>query len=102
TTVYGYPWYFDYDVNNRPAPGSLAEPAFQLGTQVSTCAPAPVWEVVITTPMPSSQGTVVLNADAKGGFIYNPAPNFTGSATFSYQLRDVTTGRTDIANVVIV
>jgi hypothetical protein len=41
---------------------------------------------VIAEQMPSNQGTVVLNSN--GSFIYTPAANFIGAASFSYQTKD--------------
>jgi uncharacterized delta-60 repeat protein len=57
------------------APGVLANDADVDGNALTA--------VLVTAP---TSGTVVLNAN--GSFTYTPAPNFTGSATFTYTARD--------------
>ncbi len=60
-------------------------------------------EVVPTSPIDAStmHGSLVMNANGKGGFGYTSAPGFVGSVKFSYKLKDGATLSKDAATVTI-
>src|SRR5262249_26960516 len=79
-------------VNDAPvaSPGALSTPqnTAATGTLTATDADNSVLTYSIVTPPSANQGTVVITNPTSGAFIFTPAQNFGGQASFTFKAND--------------